>query len=183
MVMRGPWDQRERGALWSRTRAVSGGHRGRAARHVSLTVGGGGHDVTAHCASLSTSPSKKKKRWGGGRGALIQCCFTSTETVRFIRDGELRTATSTFTQLMSYDEVLVVTYEYVGPGGRMVGVGGGGGGGGTRTRCVRELCTLHTSVVMVVLQQAAWLAPLPLEVVTPSRSDGELGTVEDCTCC
>ena len=31
----------------------------------------------------------------------VQCCFTSTETIRLIRDGEPRTATSTFTQLLS----------------------------------------------------------------------------------
>ena len=31
----------------------------------------------------------------------IQCCFTSTETIRTIRDGEIRTATSTSTQLLS----------------------------------------------------------------------------------
>ena len=30
----------------------------------------------------------------------IQCCFTSTETIRIIRDGEPRTTTSTFTQLL-----------------------------------------------------------------------------------
>ena len=36
------------------------------------------------------------------RGTVrVQCCFTSTETVRTIRDGEPRTATSTFTQLLS----------------------------------------------------------------------------------
>ena len=29
---------------------------------------------------------------------LVQCCFTSTETMRAIRDGEPKTATSTFTQ-------------------------------------------------------------------------------------
>ena len=34
-------------------------------------------------------------------GVRGQCCFTSTETVRTIRDGEPRTATSTFTQIMS----------------------------------------------------------------------------------
>ena len=32
---------------------------------------------------------------------LLQCCFTSTETVRTIMDGEPRTTTSTFTQLLS----------------------------------------------------------------------------------
>ena len=33
--------------------------------------------------------------------SLVQCCFTSTETIRLIRDGDPRTATSTFTQLLS----------------------------------------------------------------------------------
>ena len=31
----------------------------------------------------------------------VQCCFTSTETTRTVSDGEPRTATSTFTQLLS----------------------------------------------------------------------------------
>ena len=31
----------------------------------------------------------------------IQCCLTSTETLRTIRDGEPRTSTSTFTQVLS----------------------------------------------------------------------------------
>ena len=31
----------------------------------------------------------------------FQCCFTSTETIRLIRDREPRMATSTFTQLLS----------------------------------------------------------------------------------
>ena len=30
-----------------------------------------------------------------------QCCFTSTETTRTVRDGEPRTATSSFIQLLS----------------------------------------------------------------------------------
>ena len=37
---------------------------------------------------------------------FVQCRFTSTETVRTVRDGEPRTSTSTFTQLltsMGYD--------------------------------------------------------------------------------
>ena len=34
----------------------------------------------------------------------VQCCFTSTETIRTIRDGETRTATSSLTQLLSSDE-------------------------------------------------------------------------------
>ena len=35
----------------------------------------------------------------------IQCCFTPTETIMTIRDGEPRTATSTFSQLLSSDSV------------------------------------------------------------------------------
>ena len=35
----------------------------------------------------------------------IQRCFTPTETIMTIRDGEPRTATSTFTQLLSSDRV------------------------------------------------------------------------------
>ena len=31
----------------------------------------------------------------------VQCRFTSTETVRLIRDGEPETATSSFTQLLT----------------------------------------------------------------------------------
>ena len=31
----------------------------------------------------------------------VRCCFTSTETERTTRDGEPRTSTSTFTQLLS----------------------------------------------------------------------------------
>ena len=34
----------------------------------------------------------------------FQCCFTSTETVRPIRDEEPRTATSTLTQLLISDQ-------------------------------------------------------------------------------
>ena len=40
-------------------------------------------------------------RVGLGLLRLLQCCFTSTETVRTIRDREPRTSTSTFTQLLS----------------------------------------------------------------------------------
>ena len=32
--------------------------------------------------------------------SVLQCCFTFTETVRTIRDGEPRMATSTVTQLL-----------------------------------------------------------------------------------
>ena len=39
------------------------------------------------------------------------CCFTSTETIRTIRDGEPRTATSTSTQLLS-SEMYTSSYLY-----------------------------------------------------------------------
>ena len=41
---------------------------------------------------------------GASPSSVIKCCFTSTETVRAIRDGEPRTSTSIFTQLLSSDE-------------------------------------------------------------------------------
>ena len=45
---------------------------------------------------------------------LLHCCFTSTETTRIIRDGEPRTATSTFTQLLSSESSwFVQTLLYV----------------------------------------------------------------------
>ena len=34
--------------------------------------------------------------------SFVQCCFTPTETLRTIRDGVPRTATSTFTQVLSF---------------------------------------------------------------------------------
>ena len=37
--------------------------------------------------------------------SFVQCCFTSTETVPTIRDGEPRTPTSTFTQLLSSEQI------------------------------------------------------------------------------
>ena len=41
------------------------------------------------------------------RRVRVQCCFTSTETIRTIREGEPRTATSTFTQFMSSSDIEV----------------------------------------------------------------------------
>ena len=35
------------------------------------------------------------------QNCLFQCCLTSTETIRFIKDGEPRMAASTFSQLLS----------------------------------------------------------------------------------
>ena len=43
----------------------------------------------------------------------VQSYFTSSETIRTIRDGEPRTATSTFTQLSSHRNVCVC-HVYVG---------------------------------------------------------------------
>ena len=34
--------------------------------------------------------------------SMVHCCFTSTESIRLIKDGEPRTATSTFTQLLNF---------------------------------------------------------------------------------
>ena len=48
------------------------------------------------CHSRSTKPRAKNTLLQIGK-----CCFTSTETIRTIRDVEPRTATSTFTQLLS----------------------------------------------------------------------------------
>ena len=39
----------------------------------------------------------------------VQCCFTSTETIRTIRDGEPRTATLTFTQHLGSDGLQFVS--------------------------------------------------------------------------
>ena len=44
---------------------------------------------------------------GLARNQPVQCCFTSTETIRTIRDGEPRVATSTFTQLLNSNQSLV----------------------------------------------------------------------------
>ena len=37
-------------------------------------------------------------------GVQVQCCFTSTETVRVIREAGPRKATSTFMQLLNSDQ-------------------------------------------------------------------------------
>ena len=38
----------------------------------------------------------------------VQCCLTSTETIRTVRDGKTRNVTSTFTQLLSSDLLLLL---------------------------------------------------------------------------
>ena len=57
----------------------------------------------------------------------VQCCFTSTEIVRTIRDGEPGTATSTFTQFLSSERAHVIR-----EGWYTSGTGSGGGSGATR---------------------------------------------------
>ena len=54
------------------------------------------YDILLHWRKVPESEA-----WSVGFDSV--CCFTSTETVRTIRDGEPRTATSTFTQLLRPD--------------------------------------------------------------------------------
>ena len=42
---------------------------------------------------------------------LVQCCFTSSETI--VKDGETMTATSTFTQLLSSNIVQQLTIPFI----------------------------------------------------------------------
>ena len=59
-----------------------------------------GHTVRNFTQSSSTDLQSKTHNtvWVN---SFVQCCFTSTETVPTIKDGEPRTATSTFTQLLN----------------------------------------------------------------------------------
>ena len=41
----------------------------------------------------------------------VLCCFTATETVRTIRDEKPRTATSTFTQLLSSETASMIVFQ------------------------------------------------------------------------
>ena len=43
----------------------------------------------------------------------VQCCFTSTETIKTVRNRERRTATSTFTQFLT-SELVVIVYVALG---------------------------------------------------------------------
>ena len=60
----------------------------------TITYGRGAQDVHL---DFHTAPDLCQE------GVSFQCCFTSTENVRTIRDGEPRTATSTFTLALSSD--------------------------------------------------------------------------------
>ena len=61
-----------------------------------------------HCADIQSTQSLRC-----GLLPNIQCCFTSTETVRTIRDGEPRTSASTFTQLLSFGLLCASVLIYV----------------------------------------------------------------------
>ena len=82
--------------------------------HVGSGVKGNCQDSSLHpwCGSHQPpSPPWHLLHWGSCTGKVqsvvtqvqLQCCFTSTETIKTIRDGEPRTVTSTFTQLLSHD--------------------------------------------------------------------------------
>ena len=47
---------------------------------------------------------------------VSKCCFTSTETIRTVRDGEPRAATSTFTQILTSEVDLVSTWAHASEG-------------------------------------------------------------------
>ena len=57
-------------------------------------------DVT-RLRACNARPPDQTSSLGSSLHLLLQCCSTSTETVRTIRGGEPRTSTSTFTQLLS----------------------------------------------------------------------------------
>ena len=52
---------------------------------------------------LYRKQKEKENKENSPHTVQVQCCFTSTESLRTIRDGEPKTATSTFTQLLSSD--------------------------------------------------------------------------------
>ena len=60
-----------------------------------------------------TNPSTAATGFGMLIGSVqVQCCLTSTETVRTIRDGEPRAATSTLTQLLSSEVRLLLQCRF-----------------------------------------------------------------------
>jgi len=61
--------------------------------------------------AVQTGPGSRESVKQLTRKRARKCCFTSTETIRLIRDGEPRTATSTFAQLLSSNAVTVNTSE------------------------------------------------------------------------
>ena len=64
---------------------------------ISMVRGGGNKIKTKR----SRPKLHRERRVLQDYSSSVQCCFTSTETIRTISDGEPRTATSTFTQLLS----------------------------------------------------------------------------------
>ena len=61
------------------------------------------HHPAVSAPYSSSLPSPRLTLVSGVHGPFVQCCFTSTETIKTIRDGEPRTSTTTFTQLWSSD--------------------------------------------------------------------------------
>ena len=59
------------------------------------------HSALRQCTSSKSAGELKRRHCSHYSTLLLQCCFTSTETIRLIRDGVPRTADSTFTQLQS----------------------------------------------------------------------------------
>ena len=58
----------------------------------------------AECCFTSTETIglvRDGEKEGVWRWLMAECCFTSTETIGLVRDGEPRTATSTFAQLLT----------------------------------------------------------------------------------
>ena len=56
-------------------------------------------DSTGRQILCRTGDSNPRLAFQSDALPLVQCCFTPTESIRLIRDGEPRTATSTLTQL------------------------------------------------------------------------------------
>ena len=80
---------------------------------------GRAQDVGMHGVSLGFVPAREPRQaepreWGDSCGASFQCCFTSTETIRLIRDEGPKTATSTFTQLLGLSVAFRLQRPYGG---------------------------------------------------------------------
>ena len=83
---------RRRGVLYNDTCSLD--LAGRTTREVMFT-----HDRFIKY-QLCTTLAKLARHSQQTVRSLVQCCFTYTEKIRTVRDGEPRTSTSTFTQLL-----------------------------------------------------------------------------------
>ena len=83
----------------------------RALKHVRISMA----YTTAVQGATVTLPGSSTRPAGHSERDLqgqVRCCFTSTETTRTVRDGEPRTATSAFTQLLSSQRgLLLLSYS------------------------------------------------------------------------